>query len=45
VTLRRLRGIRWQATDMDRTWGEGPEIRGRGAELLMATVVSASSEN
>jgi uncharacterized protein (TIGR03083 family) len=38
VPLRRLRGIRWQATDMDRTWGEGPEIRGRGAELLMATV-------
>jgi uncharacterized protein (TIGR03083 family) len=38
VPLRRLRGIRWQATDMDRTWGEGPVIRGRAAELLMAAV-------
>ena len=38
VPLRRLRGIRWQATDTDRTWGEGPVIRGRAAELLMAAV-------
>lgn len=38
VPLRRLRGIRWHAVDMDRTWGAGPEIRGRAAELLMATV-------
>jgi hypothetical protein len=38
VPLRRLRSIRWQATDMDRTWGEGPVIRGRAAELLMAAV-------
>lgn len=34
----RLRGIRWQATDIDRTWGEGPEIRGRAADLMMAAV-------
>jgi uncharacterized protein (TIGR03083 family) len=32
------RGIRWRATDIDRTWGAGPEIRGRAAELLMAAV-------
>jgi len=38
VPLRRLRGIRWHATDMDRSWGEGPVIRGRAAELLMAAV-------
>lgn len=38
IPPRRLRGIRLQATDMDRTWGEGPVIRGRAAELLMATV-------
>jgi len=38
VPLRRLRGIRWQATDMDRTWGQGRVIRGRAAELLMAAV-------
>jgi uncharacterized protein (TIGR03083 family) len=38
VPLRRLRGIRWHATDVDRTWGKGPEIRGRAADLLMAAV-------
>ena len=38
VPLRRLRGIRLQATDMDRTWGKGIEIRGRAAELMMAAV-------
>jgi uncharacterized protein (TIGR03083 family) len=38
VPLRRLRGIRLQATDIDRAWGRGQEIRGRSAELLMATV-------
>jgi uncharacterized protein (TIGR03083 family) len=38
VPLRRLRGLRLQATDMDRTWGEGSVIRGRAAELLMASV-------
>jgi len=36
VPLGRLRGIRLQATDIDRTWGKGQEIRGRSAELLMA---------
>ena len=34
----RLRGIRWQAADIDRGWGKGPEIRGRAADLLMAAV-------
>ena len=38
VPLARLRGIRLQATDIDRTWGKGQEIRGRSAELLMAAV-------
>jgi uncharacterized protein (TIGR03083 family) len=38
VPLGRLRGISWHAIDMDRTWGKGQEIRGRAAELLMATV-------
>lgn len=38
VPLGRLRGIRWQATDIDRAWGGGQEIRGRGADLLMAAV-------
>jgi uncharacterized protein (TIGR03083 family) len=38
VPLRRLRGIRWQADDMDRTWGRGQEIQGRAADLLMAAV-------
>jgi uncharacterized protein (TIGR03083 family) len=38
VPLGRLRGIRLQATDIDRTWGKGQEIRGRSAELLMAAV-------
>jgi uncharacterized protein (TIGR03083 family) len=38
VPLRRLRGIRCWANDIDRTWGKGAEIHGRAAELLMATV-------
>lgn len=38
VPVGRLRGIRWQATDIDQAWGKGPEIRGRTAELLMAAV-------
>jgi uncharacterized protein (TIGR03083 family) len=38
VPVGRLRGIRWQATDIDRTWGKGPEIRGRAADLMMAAV-------
>jgi uncharacterized protein (TIGR03083 family) len=29
VPLGRLRGIRWQAVDIDRAWGKGQEIRGR----------------
>jgi uncharacterized protein (TIGR03083 family) len=38
VPLGRLRGIRLQATNMDRTWGKRQEIRGRAAELLLAAV-------
>lgn len=38
VPLGRLRGIRFQATDIGRAWGDGREIRGRGADLLMAAV-------
>jgi uncharacterized protein (TIGR03083 family) len=38
VPLRRLRGIRLHANDIDRTWGDGQEIRGRAAELMMAAV-------
>jgi uncharacterized protein (TIGR03083 family) len=38
VPLGRLRGIRLQATDIDRTWGKGQEIGGRAADLLMAAV-------
>jgi uncharacterized protein (TIGR03083 family) len=38
VPLGRLRGIRFKATDMEKTWGKGQEIRGRAAELLMAAV-------
>jgi hypothetical protein len=42
VPLGRLRGIRWQATDMDRAWGEGQEIHGRASELMMAAVGRAA---
>jgi uncharacterized protein (TIGR03083 family) len=38
VPLGRLRGIRWQATDIGRSWGDGQEVRGPTAALLMATV-------
>ncbi|OBK75437.1 maleylpyruvate isomerase family mycothiol-dependent enzyme [Mycobacterium sp. 1164985.4] len=38
MPLRRLRGLSWQATDIDRRWGRGPAIRGRTADLLMAAV-------
>lgn len=38
VPLRKLRGIRWRATDIDRNWGAGQEISGRAADLMMATV-------
>ena len=38
VPLGRLRGIRLHASDIDRTWGDGQEVRGRAAELMMATV-------
>ena len=32
----RLRGLRLHATDIDRAWGKGQEIRGNAAELMMA---------
>jgi uncharacterized protein (TIGR03083 family) len=38
VPVGRLRGIGWCATDIDRTWGRGPQIRGRAADLMMAAV-------
>lgn len=38
VPLRWLRGIRLHANDIDRAWGNGQEIRGRAADLLMAAV-------
>ncbi|WP_327100674.1 maleylpyruvate isomerase family mycothiol-dependent enzyme [Nocardia vinacea] len=36
VPLGRLRGIRLCATDIDRTWGRGDEVRGSAAALLMS---------
>ena len=32
----RLRGIRLRATDVDRTWGAGEQVRGPAAVLMMA---------
>ncbi len=34
----RLRGLRLHATDIDRAWGKGQEIRGGAAELMMAAL-------
>ena len=31
-----LRGLRLVATDLDRTWGDGDALEGRGIDLLMA---------
>jgi uncharacterized protein (TIGR03083 family) len=36
VPLGRLRGICLRATDIDRTWGRGTEIRGTAAALMMS---------
>ena len=36
VPRRRLRGLCLQATDIDRCWGEGAEVRGPVAALMMA---------
>jgi uncharacterized protein (TIGR03083 family) len=36
VPLGRLRGISWRATDIDRTWRKGEEIRGPVSALMMA---------
>jgi uncharacterized protein (TIGR03083 family) len=36
VPRNRLRGLRLTATDLDWSWGDGQEIRGRGIDLLMA---------
>lgn len=41
----RLRGIRWEATDLDRTWGRGQEIRGPAAQLMMAAVGRSAALN
>ena len=32
---RRTKGLRFEATDLDWSWGEGPLVRGRGEALLM----------
>jgi uncharacterized protein (TIGR03083 family) len=34
----RLRGLRLHATDIDQAWGQGQEIRGGAAELMMVAV-------
>ena len=34
----RLRGLRLHATDIDRAWGKGQEIRGGAAQLMMAAL-------
>ena len=33
---RRTKGLRFEATDVDWSWGEGPAVRGPGEALLMA---------
>ena len=38
IPRNRLRGIRLHATDLDRTWGDGPELRGPGAALMMTVL-------
>ena len=43
VPLGRLRGIRLRAYDIDRTWGDGQEIRGKATELMMAAVGRTSA--
>jgi len=37
VPLGRLRGIRLHAMDIGRSWGNGEEVRGRAADLLLAS--------
>ena len=32
----RAKGLRWRATDVDWTWGEGPEVSGTGEALILA---------
>ncbi len=32
---RRTKGLRFHATDVDWTWGDGPEVRGSGEALVM----------
>lgn len=36
VPRRRLTGLRLLATDLDRSWGDGALVRGRGIDLLLA---------
>jgi uncharacterized protein (TIGR03083 family) len=38
VPFRRLRGLSLHATDLDRTWRDGAEVRGPAAALLMAAI-------
>lgn len=32
----RMKGLTWAATDVDWTWGEGPEVRGGAESLILA---------
>jgi uncharacterized protein (TIGR03083 family) len=38
VPLGRLRGIRLSANDIERQWGDGQEVHGRAADLMLAVV-------
>ena len=35
---RRMRGLRFEATDVDWTWGDGPIVRGPGEAILMTVL-------
>lgn len=37
MPLGRLRGLRLRATDVDRVWRHGEEIRGPAAQLMLAS--------
>lgn len=39
----RTRGLRFAATDLDWTWGDGPEVRGPGEALVMAMLGRADA--
>lgn len=43
MPLGRLSEIRLCAYDIDRTWGDGHEIRGQAIELMMASNIGLAS--